>query len=166
MKFLRSLGLLFVMVVLFQAVGAGLVGAAEKDSLEQEDTGVLLVEKEKEVVIEYVPGNEAQINATRKNIIYQGRVVGWFVDGGIKWATGKAPSDWVAWGLDKITTPIKNYLSTPMYSMAIVNSYGVVTPSSCVTYPCPISAASTPIDDSEPLNLFKEVPSYSLFKEE
>lgn len=35
-------------------------------------------------------------------VFFAGIVVAWVVDGTIKYTTGKAPSDWVAWGLGRV----------------------------------------------------------------
>lgn len=79
-----------------------------------------------------------------KKVFFSGMLVGWYINGGIDYLTGKAPAAWVSWGLKNIENKIIGYLNTPLYSQAMVNSAGVVT-AKCVVYPCPITSSDPEI---------------------
>ena len=58
---------------------------------------------------EIIPNNESALIKTEDRsatgataIFFGGMVVAWVIDGTITYVTGKAPSEWVAWGLRNI----------------------------------------------------------------
>ena len=83
---------------------------------------------------------EEDSNSASKAVFFGGMVIAWFVDGAIDYISGSAPSEWVSWGLNEIEETVVGYLSTPLYSSAVVKSGGVVEPNDCTSFPCPITA--------------------------
>lgn len=73
-------------------------------------------------------------------IFFAGMAIGWVVDGVITYSTGKAPSEWVAWGLSSMEAKVRSASQNRI--LVIVSADGSV--SGCVSYPCPIMS-SVPI---------------------
>lgn len=71
-------------------------------------------------------------------VFFAGMVVAWVVDGTIKYATGRAPSDWVALGRKTIEQSIRN-LAKSGYRSINVSQNGYA--SGCIAYPCMIREA-------------------------
>lgn len=70
------------------------------------------------------------------SIFFGGMVVGWLSDGVITYATGKAPSEWVAFGITKVENKIRSLSKNTI--QVIVSRDGSV--SGCMKFPCPIRA--------------------------
>jgi hypothetical protein len=132
----------------FSAFGVSTVGATENtnsDFSEEQQSQEIQISSS----IEYQLDN-VQPNATNwKDVIFKGTPVAWFIDGTIQYFTGSAPSEWVSMGLQPIEDAIVGYLSTPLYSQAIVDAQGRVSARECVTYPCPIDPHSEDDEDEE-----------------
>lgn len=140
-KRLRSLCLLVAVAMMIFLVPQ--VTFATEIDTEPEDTRTQADEEKLEET--FTPDVEIQASGGKKSIFFRGTIVGWFIDGAIKYVTGKAPSEFVTWGLKTIERKIVSYLSTPLYVSAYVYPGGYVEGRTCTVYPCPIAFGADPI---------------------
>lgn len=103
----------------------------------ERDQSVNLTIEDNELLYDNLnPSDESvQPKAISKIVIYfLDVVVGYVVDGVITYVSGKAPSDWVAFGITKTENKIRSLSKNTI--QIIISRDGTV--SGCMKFPCPI----------------------------
>lgn len=154
MKFvyLKVMGILLICVLLFQLVDVNLADASEKTenenselSINKELTPIKEFTSDSDFVVYQLPGDVKDNNVTiqassnKITLFFKGIVVGALTSGTIIYTTGKAPEEWVVWGLTSIEKKIKAFADSASYvpgKPIYVASNGNI--SNCVVYPCAI----------------------------
>lgn len=70
-------------------------------------------------------------------IFFGGLAIGWVIDGVISYKTGKAPSEWIAWGLAETERKVRNASQNRI--LVVVSFDGTIM--GCSSYPCPIQSS-------------------------
>ncbi|MFA9556356.1 hypothetical protein ACERII_03475 [Evansella sp. AB-rgal1] len=93
------------------------------------------------------PGDDF-IPQARIAIWFRDAIVGWLVDSGIEYITGRAPTDWFILGYDRIVTNIMSIGRTWTKPIYVTTTGNVVT--SCPPeYTCPIAPWETEPEDEK-----------------
>ncbi|WP_077595831.1 hypothetical protein [Oceanobacillus kimchii] len=127
---------LLVAMLIFQSVSPTMTNAETKST------------SEGEITVEEISSDNSLDSSGGKGVFFKGTLAGWFIDGGINWLTGVAPSEIIAMGLDRIESEVTSILTQPLYSSAMVSGSGVVSPKDCTSYPCPITS-TVPIEKAK-----------------
>lgn len=104
-KIIKKITFLSLLSILFNACAPLLTLTVNADEIKSEE----ITETDSYIENQIITNNEsAPIKIEERSatgaiaIFFGGMVVGWVIEGTIKYATGKAPSEWVAWGLGKV----------------------------------------------------------------
>lgn len=71
-------------------------------------------------------------------IFLAGAAVGWILDGVIEYSTGRAPSEWIAVGLNTVENRIRSTVASGNGRLNYVNVSRNGQVSGCIEYPCHI----------------------------
>lgn len=75
----------------------------------------------------------------RISITFKDLIIGWLIDGTIEYVTGRAPSEWISWGLSTIESRIRAAGRNQIPSI-YVSRDGTVN--GCFTFPCMLSVGT------------------------
>lgn len=135
MKIFKILMILTLTIASFSLLGStvGAEGVNQLNPSEIENSQLIIDNSQ----------NQIGTNSSKIAIWFQGVVVGALSLGVFVYATGKAPEEWVAWGLTAMERKIKNFANSSSYVKGkpiYVASNGNIH--ACVVYPCAIQANS------------------------
>lgn len=147
MKFFKILMIITLTIASFSLLGST-VGAEEINQLNPSEI------ENSQLIIDNSQNQIGTYSTNKITIWFKGAVVGALSLGTFIYITGKAPEEWVTWGLTAMEKKIKNFANSSSYVKGkpiYVASNGNIH--ACVVYPCAIAAN---IDEPEMLGIPKE----------
>jgi len=149
MKFLKFISVLAILVLVFQVVNISSASAAEKTNSTYYELDV--VKSDDGLVSNDKFPTEIQATSTNKIWVYfKGLAVASVVLGTIMYTTGKAPAEWVSWGLTATENKIKQFANSASYvpgKPIYVATNGDIN--ACIVFPCAVASSIKPLESLE-----------------
>lgn len=141
MRTIKSKSILLLILTIFTAFVAPVTQAVQAYS--NNDEYIKFSDTEYVEAIEYsevISVEDYTTQSTKKiPITFKDLLIGWLIDGTIEYITGRAPSEWVSWGLGTIESRIRAAGRNQIPSI-YVSRDGTV--SGCFTFPCMLSVGT------------------------